>query len=272
MTAAPDWVTSPWIGPAGIALGAVLAIYIAYRQRRPKQLDYFVRTDLALARRPEGPAILRKRDHVPLELAYQGRRLDSPRVLVVEIRNTGKVAVRDSDFVEPIEIQPHSEIIDAWTTYPHNSKNDVLVSELGLPPLERSFGFELAYDAKKVTLKPALMNPGERIVVQLLLDDPEAGDLHGSEVRVHSRFADQRRPMRGKRSRARFMAPLYLLFLGVTWGTYLARFLFEVFPGRLNQDWTWQDIAYTVVSIPILLLMTAFSFFSCANPDQDDIV
>lgn len=164
-----DWLTGTVVGAIGIAV----ALLIYFWQRKPKTLDYSVVSNVPLVSHAAGMV-------GNLEVVYNRQSVKDPRLLVVRIKNTGKVAIVGEDYVEGPSIHFGSpvEVIDAFQVG-GSSPNMVQLIAVGHGhgPVEPEVG---------------LLNSGEYFDLQMLLDgDP--GDVTAS-----ARFKDQNRPMQAR--------------------------------------------------------------------------
>lgn len=175
-----------WIAAIFTVL-AVLAPFIIYRlQARPKQFDYKVVT--------EGKLI--SDTHFTqtnaLRILYGAQELRDPRILVVDLVNSGNTEIRKDDFEDPVRL-----------LLPHGTT--VVTSEVvSTSPEELSPSIALLkHDGVK--LQPLLLNSGDWIRLQLLLDGP------AQHLRVLGRIAgvksigDLNLKSKAKESRRRWM-------------------------------------------------------------------
>src|SRR5687767_9755379 len=100
------WLAEHWdfvVGTALGILGIATGIAIAFWQRQPKTLDYYVRNVLPL-HSPHAKAASRGLS-APLVMRHGDEYVEDPYLLTVRIINSGKRAIVDDDYVEPITIK-----------------------------------------------------------------------------------------------------------------------------------------------------------------------
>jgi hypothetical protein len=173
------WLTDHWDSALGIAvgvLGVAVGILVPIWQRKPKTLDYEVRTKLPLLSPHAKSASPRL--SLPLQLHYGDELIKDPFLLALRIENTGKVAIVESDYVAPILVICEDQVpFDGFVS-------DSCPGGLDLATLQDS------PDTSLLRLKPKLLNAGDWFELQLLCDgDP-------GRVVVTARFSDQTRPVR----------------------------------------------------------------------------
>jgi hypothetical protein len=173
-----EWWTDNWQWATGTALGVlgiVSAVIIAFWQRRTKQLDYQIVTNLPILAR--GAASLRGK----LTVDYDGLAVGRPHLVRLRIINSGKSAITSDSYETPIKI-----------SYERSSLLDAFISQTSSLGVSASIiGGEYEEDEPVVVLlRPGLLNPREWIEIQTIGDGPPGG------ISVDSRFADQSRPMR----------------------------------------------------------------------------
>jgi hypothetical protein len=170
-----DW----WSDNGGLVIGStigiigiIVALLVFWWQRKPKTLDYTIVSTGALlsprAREGRSP---------DLDVFYDGRPVEDPHIVSLRVKNTGKVAVVQNDYVQTLEIRTEATRILDCSPLAGSEQFMGLVTLGGVQP------------AMYVGLSPALLNPREQFDVQLILDGPPG------EVTVSCRFKDQSRPM-----------------------------------------------------------------------------
>lgn len=167
--------TDHWDFLVGTVIG-IAGVWVALAQRNPKTLDYSVLSNVPILRdRTE-------RINSELEINYRDTQLKDPRLVIVRIANTGRRAVEQNDYVEPITVQ-----------YEHNPPLGFTEAEGSSPNIVGDdIGLVTASDSafvSRVEVRPKLLNPRDWFDLQLLSDgDP-------GKIGVHARFSDQRRAM-----------------------------------------------------------------------------
>jgi hypothetical protein len=239
------WVVEHWefvVGTAIALVGIVIAIATIVYQRQPKQLDWELRNDVRLV----SPHARRLREK--LELRYNDKPMDDPRVLILSVRNTGKKAVSEHDFIggDPISI-----------TYEQNPPVDMQLIEasdgLSIDELAESV---LVVQGTRSTLDvslriiPRLLNPGEWFDVQLLSDRD-----HG-DVSVTARFADQKRPMRrldmGAPGRRRLI--LLAVIAGLVAGAVTSLLIYLIFRSSFVRA-AQNDLLVTLAAVGLVIVL-----------------
>lgn len=175
------WWTDHWDFALGAVIALVIALAIAYSQRKPKILDYRVAATVAILN-PKASQIQSK-----LSVNYRAIPMTNPHLTVVRIKNTGKVGVRRDDYVDPIEVTfKKGHAVDAFVS-DQSAPDLVSANEVWeLRPDPDNDDLDVAYIASR----PKLLNQGEWYEIQILSE----GRLEG--IKATSRFADQSRPMR----------------------------------------------------------------------------
>jgi len=93
----------------------------------------------------------------PMGVTYRGTALSQPRLLVLAIANVGNVPVEADDYESPLRVElRRTRVLDAAVsrTYPQDLRA------------------ELVHSDDALELRPLLMNPGDSVEVQCLLDGP----------------------------------------------------------------------------------------------------
>jgi hypothetical protein len=167
-------------------VGIVVTIIIYNRQKSPKTLDYAVEASQAIMASGSGHAGSRLQviwtdnsdpsAHVlptrpassqqPLEppSLLKARVLTKPRVANLYIRNTGKIPIDAADFQTPLTIEVGTgEIVDVYVTE---------VSNAGIYPLGSIANSDGS--KRKQSFRPALLNSGDWIRVQVTTDQTDA--------------------------------------------------------------------------------------------------
>jgi hypothetical protein len=180
-----QWVGEHWefiFGVLGV-IGVVVSTIAWVQQRQPKQLDYEIRSDIRLM----NP---RARDLQLRVTNMNGLGFEDPRIMTLRIRNTGKKAVSEEDFIggQPIIIvseEPPTPTVEAQLT----DRSPGLPDDIAEVTVDLDQEMD-SPDFGIIRIEPKLLNSGEWFDVQILFEN-SPGD-----VSVTARFADQRRPMK----------------------------------------------------------------------------
>ena len=166
-----EWLkeNANWVIPTLVGALAVFLVYLW--ERKPKRLDYIVTTNARVVAYQPHPM----RDH--LKVSFKGQELKEPRIVIVRVKNTGRVPVEHTDYKQPITVRLSKAVpLDGFIAK-ESSKG--LISEVGL-----------SLEGKEVLLVPELMNTKEWFDVQIVCDGQPG------EIQVSCRFTGQTRPMR----------------------------------------------------------------------------
>ena len=153
------------------AIGILVTIAIAIRQRRPKRVVYEVLTNRQIIARTAYQTT------GALAITYGDRNLKDPHLIVIRIANGGKVEIRPDDWEEPLSLGSDSEIIDSGVV--GQSSKDLQPEIAGA-------------ESHQIWLSKILLNQGEWYDVQMLIDGTDG-------VSVSARIAGAR--LEAKRTR-----------------------------------------------------------------------
>jgi hypothetical protein len=147
-----DWQL--WAGPAIGAVGVAFAVYNYIQNRKPKRLQYEIRTDQDIV--IEG-RYTRWADE--LGIRFGDRVLKQPRVVAVRITNTGKVEAVGDSFDIPLGVSTSQgdELITAAIT---RQQRDTQESQEIKPE---------TLSSDQVVAPKVLLNVGEWLEFQLLV-------------------------------------------------------------------------------------------------------
>lgn len=152
--------TLDWLD-VGFGAGAiVLAIIFFWRGERGKALEYVI-----LSNRP----LVALQSKFPLEVLYNGTKVDHPRLVVWRVANTGSKPIANDDYERDICLTvTGATILSSELTRARPTSLDPLISQAGLG---------------QVHVERRLLNPNDMIEVQMLVDgDP-------TELRVEARIS-----------------------------------------------------------------------------------
>jgi PASTA domain-containing protein len=143
-----------WVGPAVGLAGLLFAVYTYNKNRKPKRLQYEIRTDQEIVSHS------RYTRWADLSVRFGDRDLKRPRVVVVRVTNTGKVEARADDFDEPLGVSATggAEIIAATIAL---RQQDTEESQEVEPT---------RLDATEVVAPKVLLNESEWLEFRLLVD------------------------------------------------------------------------------------------------------
>lgn len=142
-----------YIGWAEVALGVgaiVLTLVLFWSERRSKALSYAVFSNRSLVNVPT---------KFPIKVLYEESLVSCPQLLVWRLVNSGTKPIEVDDFESPIAFQPKgSKVLSSNVTLTRPS----------------AFRPKIEQDGETVFLKPTLLNPGDMVEVQMLLDGQPA--------------------------------------------------------------------------------------------------
>jgi hypothetical protein len=150
-----------WAGVILAALGIVVAIAIYLRQRTIKRFEYHMISsrELMVDAKVGGNKELRVR--------YGEREVKDPRLVALKLHNSGRMEIRSDDFEQPVRIVVSPEASVVFTEV------------VGTNP-DRLQPIITIADDKTLELKPLLLNAGDWMELQLLVDgDPTPLELVG---------------------------------------------------------------------------------------------
>jgi hypothetical protein len=161
-----DWTADNWLTLATFAVATIVAVYLYHRQKQPKTLDYAATSQLiGTGGSAHSRLQVRWEDILPWEHsqnlnAKRSHILESPRIVKIHIRNTGKRAIDESDFKEPITVEVESGwIVDLAVTV--SSRKNMFSLEADRNAI---------YSEKKWTLTPRLLNSGDWIDLRIITE------------------------------------------------------------------------------------------------------
>jgi hypothetical protein len=159
--------TWAWLIAALIAISMPLLNLWLTKRRAQKAFSWRVLMDAPLVTKKEGTE--------KVEVLYAGQPVENLHLLRVEFRNSGGKEIEAKDFAEPCRL-----------TFPPNTS---LFDPVVVDTVPEDFAPEIEHDGATVTLKPTLMNSGDRVTVQCLV----ASD-HPVQPKVSARISGVRRP------------------------------------------------------------------------------
>jgi len=189
-SAAVNWQI--WVGPAVGLAGLLFAVYVYNRNRKPKRLQYEIRTDQEIVSQS------RHTRWADLTVRFRDRDLKRPRLVVMRVTNTGKVEARADDFDEPLAVSATegTEIIAATIALRQNDMGESREIE----PARQG--------ATEVVAPKTLLNEGEWLEFRLLVDgDKKPVHLRGRAAGFNlASSAPRRRLLRSSISSAASVA------------------------------------------------------------------
>jgi hypothetical protein len=146
---------------------AAVIQFIAARSRQRKRISYSILADTPLPKELEENA----------EILSQGQPIQDTRLLVIQIRNTGNIAVHPKDYYIPITFVFGDRVISSSikSTTPASSTN--LRDHTAPPTITRP-------DEQSVALDKILLKPKEAIIMSVLV----AGST--KHIKVKGRIVD----------------------------------------------------------------------------------
>lgn len=143
------WTSSNILTIIGIIVGAIIALWIFFKQKNRKRLEYKVIANESLLS-------YHKDVEKDLVILFQDKRIDNLALLILEFKNTGNIPVLKSDFESPLGINFKTptrvfgtEVINA---YPKNLDAFAII-ELG-----------------GISISPCLINPKDKFSVKIIYD------------------------------------------------------------------------------------------------------
>lgn len=166
---------------AGVIL-ALIAILITIRQYARKNLTYEVITDINI--------LNAKGNQSELQVYFKNVLVKKPRLVELKIYNSGNTAISRSDYEKPLEIL--------------FSKNSIVIDAEIVETLPKNIEFQLSKEGEKVTFTPGLLNSGDSVKIQILLDG-ESG-----QANIQGRVIGVRQIHENIMKRMRFLLPNWL--------------------------------------------------------------
>jgi hypothetical protein len=205
-----------WLG-AVFGLFAVIVSFVIYRlQRARKSLSYRVVANSDLLSANVGP-------NTTLQVVHANHALTEPRLMVLEITNTGNAEIRAEDFAEPFRIKLKDAIRIESVTIAKTRPNGLPVQTIQPDPLT-------------IELAPLLLNPGDQFILEVLLDGKAA------EVEATGRVAGVKQisnlsPTKEPRTRPRRAYPAIIqMFSGLVGGLVVAAVCVPVLVSAVDQS------------------------------------
>jgi hypothetical protein len=116
-----------------------------------------------------------------VEVFYKGKSAPNTGLVIVEIKNYGRVAIKPTDFIEPLQVDmPAGGRVLTRRVSQQNPKD--LNGKIELGTEEGTNGSE---GIDSVKLCPLLLNRGDSLTIEVL-----ASNVLGKEVAVHARIID----------------------------------------------------------------------------------
>jgi len=144
-----------YIGPVIGVLGLIAGAVYFYLNRKPKRLNYYVRSSQALLARES------TQHRHKVQVLVDGKAANDPMSSVIRIENSGKVEIKADDYVEPLILDLGASKVLALSATtgpkPWDFKLDMVVA--GIAPAK-----------SELRLPPALFNEGDYVDLQILSD------------------------------------------------------------------------------------------------------
>jgi hypothetical protein len=206
MSGLGDWISrnadvlSFAFGVVGV-VSLALSVIFFIKQRRPKTLDYAIISEhsIGVGADQQMPSYLDFSWKVPVDphdphSAFEMYTLKSPRITQLLIKNTGKKAIEDRDFRQPIKVSVPEGcwLVDLSTieaSYEAIIDYGPIDPELPYNP-KAPATVQIAHGQPNRAFRPALLNAGDWIKMQVLTDGTSEAPI------VTSWITDQSRPMR----------------------------------------------------------------------------
>lgn len=191
MNLAAGFLGIDWQNWVGILIGLISSIVIPVsfhqRQKKPRTLDYAIRSTQDLTSSASHHVQTRMEviwsephaDNEPCKI----RPLKEPRIVNYHIRNTGKRAIDATDLQDPIKVKAAK-----------GSIVDVVVIDVSHERMIELGSIPLGPDGTNV-LKPALMNPKDWIEIQVITDGCPYPPKLTCWIREESRPMQQRQSL-----------------------------------------------------------------------------
>lgn len=151
-----DWLGAQWGSLVGV-VGVVTGFLFYWWSRRPKKFGWQIMNQTPILSTGSG--------HLPLKVVFDGQDVSSPYITQVRLGNTGKIELKADDFDGPVRISFNNSVI-------LQVRNSGRSSEAINPALSKPAS------SKSISFTPTLLNQGEWIEYQLIMD----GELETPEI------------------------------------------------------------------------------------------
>ncbi len=228
------------LGILGLVIPLIVSIAIALIQRNKKEITYKIESDVSL---------LSFREEVKnkLEILYEGKKVSNTNLVILTIRNTGKVPILPSDYISPINFDfgKESEILsyDIIKTNPPNIKDKI----------------SLNVETGKLILKPSLLNKGFFITIKAILTQYEGqieADALIAGIDHIKKIASNKRP------NLLFYSRIAINFLYAFTALIIGIYNFDHISSIKNGEWQHNIFYFNAV---VLLLLMALLIFNNYN-------
>lgn len=146
-----DIITNPiWTFIFGLA--AVAGVWIAWRDRKRKELSYAVMSSAPFVHESNGNA------GKLLKVTYAGREVNDVSLIVVRVWNSGNETIEESDFRQAIVL-----------TFGHPTSQVLLAEVPEHEKVPANLMHKMHFDSTQVKLGPMLLNPSDALTVRVVV-------------------------------------------------------------------------------------------------------
>jgi hypothetical protein len=153
----------------GLIIGAA-ALYLQYKQLNKKSFSYSI---------SDTPIISIKEKLDDVAVTYKGRPVENLRVVIVDVWNSGNKDILEEDFRVPLSFcatqtaRGNSLVVAQVIDEPEGAQAEIIIHRIG-------------HHTYRTALKPMLFNPGDRVVVKIIIADYGGENL---DVNINGRIA-----------------------------------------------------------------------------------
>ncbi len=105
-----------------------------------------------------------------LKLLLDDQPVSTPQITVLQVRNTGSIPIEREDYETPIQIKVAQD-------------NDAKIIGMHYDLIPEEINTEVTFESTKVTLTPALFNPGDMIFIHLLTAGAKPDFRYGARIK-----------------------------------------------------------------------------------------
>ena len=231
-----------FIGFATIISTVTITIWAVRKQRNQKEIMYQVISDVPIAN--INKAVIDK-----VEIRFDGKPVTDLRLLVINLWNSGDIAVKPEDFVEPIKFEFEGRTV--VSTEILNMEPENIID----PKDAKTF---ITSDLASTKLSRFLLNPKELISLKVLLTGPR------EKVRGTARISDGKIIDFNIENQPAVIEVLPLVFISLFWILFLSFTLYTFFSpellilaikGAIKLLQNWLILNFNIVVASVLLVV-----------------